>query len=622
MGMDYDIQFSAALLQFAKNILRPYQKWCAIYLLCAIISGTYGTILWHLTKVVIDQLTLQNSATDLDHKNLILPVCLFCINYFVHGLCWRGIAWSLSKSIPSIVTDIIRKTFSYAHKQNYQFFIMHASGNISHNIITLASQFENVFSMILSHIIRGSVQLILAIITVYFVHPIFSLLIFIWVIAFCSASLILTQRTRQLATHSSAGMADISAHVVDSLTNAQSVQIFAQSEHESTLLEPKLIDWKIKSQKTRRFQNKMNFIFVVILFVFISIVFLSLTFLKLRQKISIGEFSFTLGLCIFISENITWVTMQIDQLQDSIGKIQQSLRAIFTHQQQRDELKALTSTRLNGDIRFEDVHFAYANRPKLFKGLTVTIPAGQRVGLVGFSGGGKTTFVHLLLRLFDLDNSAESGRIVIDGQDIKHYSLESLRKAIAFVPQDCIMFHRSLRDNILFASPDATEAQIIEASRAAQIHDTIMAFPEGYETLVGERGVRLSGGQRQRLGIARAILKNASIIILDEATSQLDSLTEKSIQESLDHLMHNKTCLVVAHRLSTLKKMDRILVFREGSIVEDGTHTKLIEHNSYYAALWHAQVDGFLPHEKLMNDIDSFNVSSIVNSPENIPHEV
>ena len=245
----------------------------------------------------------------------------------------------------------------------------------------------------------------------------------------------------------------------------------------------------------------------------------------------------------------------------------------------------------HGEIVFENASFQYREATPLFDQLNVRIQAGEKVGLVGYSGSGKTTFAHLILRLFDL----ESGRILIDGQDIGRVSQNSLRQSVSFIPQDPTLFHRSILENIRYAKPDATEAEVVLAAKAAHADEFIMALPEGYEALVGERGVKLSGGQRQRIAIARAMLKNAPILILDEATSALDSITEHLIQESLDQLMEAKTTIVIAHRLSTLLHMDRIIVFHHGQIVESGSHRALLEKNGRYAQLWKSQVGGFLP---------------------------
>ena len=235
--------------------------------------------------------------------------------------------------------------------------------------------------------------------------------------------------------------------------------------------------------------------------------------------------------------------------------------------------------------------FHYDQGNKLFQNKTIFIPGGQKVGLVGYTGSGKSTFVNLIFLLFDV----ETGVSRIDDQNIKHVQQDSLREQIALIPQDVTLFHRSLFENIHFGNPHASFAEVEHAAKQAHCYEFIAALPQGYETLVGERGVKLSGGQRQRIAIARAILKNAPILILDEATSSLDSITERAIQDALDSLMKNKTTLVIAHRLSTLSKMDRILVFYQGNIIEDGTHDELIALNQHYAKMWRMQAGGFLP---------------------------
>jgi len=219
------------------------------------------------------------------------------------------------------------------------------------------------------------------------------------------------------------------------------------------------------------------------------------------------------------------------------------------------------------------------------------IASGEKVGLIGYSGGGKSTFISLLLRLVE----PQSGHVIIDNQDISQVQYESLREQIATIPQDTTLFHRSILDNIKFAKSSASDDDIIAAAKRAKCHDFIMELPEKYNTLVGERGVRLSGGQRQRISIARAFLKDAPILVLDEATSALDTITEKLIHESLDDVMRGRTSLVIAHRLSTLQSMDKIVVFDNGNIVEQGSPSRLLnDHKSHFHKLWKMQSDGFI----------------------------
>jgi ATP-binding cassette subfamily B protein len=250
-----------------------------------------------------------------------------------------------------------------------------------------------------------------------------------------------------------------------------------------------------------------------------------------------------------------------------------------------------TFTPIAHGIEMKNVSFRYsAAQPRLFRNFSLAIKAGSKVGLVGRSGGGKTTITRLLLRFADI----EGGDILLGGQRIDQISQSDLRSAIAYVPQDPAMFHRSIADNIRIGKPGATDIEVHEAARLAHASEFIEALPEGFNTLVGERGVKLSGGQRQRVAIARAILKNAPILILDEATSSLDSESEGLIQDALWTLMAGRTAIVIAHRLSTVKRMDELIVLDRGEIAERGSHETLLNHGGIYAALWTHQSGGFL----------------------------
>jgi len=253
-----------------------------------------------------------------------------------------------------------------------------------------------------------------------------------------------------------------------------------------------------------------------------------------------------------------------------------------------------------GSVNFDNVTFAYhdnPNEPPVFDGLSISIAPGEKVGLVGPSGGGKTTVTKLLLRLMDIDG----GTISLDGHDIAHMRQGDVRRAISYVPQEPLLFHRSLRDNIAYGQPDASDKQILTAARRAHAHEFIGQLSDGYDTLVGERGVKLSGGQRQRVAIARAMLKAAPILVLDEATSALDSESERLIQDALWRLMEGRTAIVIAHRLSTIQRLDRIVVLDNGRVTEQGTHAQLLAKGGVYAKLWSHQSGGFLDDDEAAN---------------------
>jgi ATP-binding cassette subfamily B protein len=243
-----------------------------------------------------------------------------------------------------------------------------------------------------------------------------------------------------------------------------------------------------------------------------------------------------------------------------------------------------------GCISFKNVSFAYNNRASILSNFNLDIKPGERIGLVGHSGAGKSTLTKVILRFAE----TSGGSVTIDDQDIKKITQNDLRSAISYVPQESILFHRSLAENISYGKPKATMEEIIEVAKKAHAHEFISKLPQGYDTLVGERGIKLSGGERQRIAIARAMLKNAPILILDEATSSLDSVSEKYIQDALNELMKGKTTIVIAHRLSTIQKMDRIIVLDKGKIAEEGTHSELLEKNGIYSDLWNHQTGGFL----------------------------
>ncbi|MCA9360717.1 ATP-binding cassette domain-containing protein, partial [Candidatus Kaiserbacteria bacterium] len=271
------------------------------------------------------------------------------------------------------------------------------------------------------------------------------------------------------------------------------------------------------------------------------------------------------------------------------GEIKEGLNELSVPIEIIDAREAPTLLTDGATIAWKQVRFRFEGQP-VFTDFDLNIPRGQRLGLVGRSGAGKSTFVSLMLRQHDIT----AGSIEIDGQDISKVTQDSLRQNIAVVPQEPALFHRSIRENIAYGKPSATEEELIEVAKKAQAYDFIMSLPEGFETMVGERGVKLSGGQKQRVAIARAMLKDAPILVLDEATSALDSESEVAIQKALETLMEGRTVIAIAHRLSTLRKMDRIIVMENGKIIEDGEHNKLSKAGGTYERLWNHQAGGFV----------------------------
>lgn len=394
----------------------------------------------------------------------------------------------------------------------------------------------------------------------------------------------------QLSNNLAEENSKVSGKITDSISNSNNVRLFAREGFEVNYLNSYLEGLANKFRKKEWLAFKISLIQGFSITLLVSILLYFLIKLRINNLVTIGDFAFILSLALYVTEGVWYLMEQIHRLNDLIGRSNQSLRMILVPQEIIDSPEAKDIYIHKGEIVFQDVHFQYQKESNLFENKSVIIPGGQKVGLVGFSGSGKTTFVNLIVRLFDLS----AGVIKIDNQNIREVTQSSLRENIGFIPQDPILFHRTLMENIRYGNVHASDEEVIQAAIKAHAHEFITLTHDGYQSLVGERGIKLSGGQRQRISIARAILKNAPILILDEATSALDSVTEGYIQDSLATLMQGKTVIIIAHRLSTLLEMDRILVFDQGKIVEDGTHLELLAKNGRYKTLWGAQVGGFL----------------------------
>jgi ATP-binding cassette subfamily B protein len=382
----------------------------------------------------------------------------------------------------------------------------------------------------------------------------------------------------------------ISGKLVDILGNISSIQLFASKTFESDNLKLSM------NKQVKAAQERDIWILKLSSFQGLSFVlYQAITFLLLIESfkdgsVTAGDFALLIGINLGIIDILWGLSHDMVNFAGYYGDVVQGLNIVLAPLAIKDQPDAKELVVSKGCIKLDNIAFNHNNTSTLFRNKSVTIEAGQKVGLVGYSGSGKSTFVNLILRLYNLD----SGSITIDDQDVNYITLDSLRKSITFIPQEPSLFHRTLMENLRYGKEGSSDTEVIECSKRAHTHEFIMDLPLGYDSLVGERGIKLSGGQRQRIAIARAILKNSPILILDEATSQLDSITESLIQESLLELMRNKTTIIIAHRLSTLLHMDRILVFDKGAIIEDGSHTHLIKKDGVYKKLWDAQVGGFL----------------------------
>lgn len=589
------------LWSFIWHFLKPYKHVIVIYVCLAMFAGCWGPFNSLLIKYIINSLSLHNSE---NIAALTWPAALLVLNFIIFdNVTWRSIGYLNYKFQPIIKNQIVSETFGFVLGSSHQFFQDNLSGRISSQINTLADNIERILYPISANFIRGLSLLLVAFVSTYYVNPIFFYTLAIWFFAFSSFSIYMSKHLVNLSDIHTNSESIISGQLVDTITNVSNVGIFARRVYEVFRLKDSLLVTKKTFQTKEIFLVKLHSGQGALISIMLGFMIFFLIHLYESHQVSIGDFALILGLSMEVA-HITWYTMeQVDEFHQAIGKCKQSLNCLIIEQDIKDIENASDLVVTKGQITFKNVKFHYKGVSPLFQNKSIVIEPGQKVGLVGYSGSGKSTFVNLILRLYEVTD----GHIFIDEQDISQCTQDSLRENISMIPQDPSLFHRTLMENIRYGRIESTDEEVIEAAKRAHAHEFIIKLSQGYESLVGERGVKLSGGQRQRIAIARAILKNTPILILDEATSQLDSITEISIQESLWELMNSrnetsgeegKTTIVIAHRLSTLLRMDRILVFDMGKIVEDGTHTELLVRNGTYKSLWDAQVGGFLPDKK------------------------
>ncbi len=417
----------------------------------------------------------------------------------------------------------------------------------------------------------------------------------VWLLIYIGLQVRFLPQLKKVSTEQADARSNMTGRIVDSYTNIATVKLFSHTQKEAEYAKGSMTTFLHTVYRQMRLVTKINVSVQIINYVLAFSIAATSIWLWRDSAITVGAIAIAISLSLRLNGMSQWIMWEISSLFENIGTVADGMNTLSKPTDITDIKNAPDLKVDKGGINFDNVSFHYGENSGVIDGLDLNIKAGEKVGLVGRSGAGKSTLVNLLMRFHDV----ESGRILIDQQDITQVKQDSLRAHIGMVTQDTSLLHRSIRENILYGNPDASEEELTSAIKNSQAYEFIQTLTDpdgniGLDAQVGERGVKLSGGQRQRIAIARVLLKNAPILLLDEATSALDSEVEAAIQESLYQLMEGKTVIAIAHRLSTIAAMDRLIVIDEGKIVEQGTHQELINASGIYAQLWAHQTGGFL----------------------------
>ncbi len=565
----------------------------------ALLLPGLGTVLTvYLPPLLISRILVAFAGRDgraLEIADFVPYVVLFGAAWLAGEVLWRIGIHFLNRTDSRGVERLYRTGMDSLLAKDLAFFHDNFAGSLTKKVIGQAKSYEQFVDTFAFSVVANLLPLVFVFGWLWQYSPLLPLTMIGWLVATGICVVPLIRRRRKLVDLREDASNLAAGHVADSLANMEAVRAFAREPFEAEIHAKNVRRWAGRALRSWDYQNRRVDLVTTPMYVLSNVSGLMLA-------VAVGRGGSLSIEAIFVTftfyANVTRVMWDFNHiyrnLETSFAEAAQFTELLLDDPEVVDVDSPLPFRPNGAGITFDRVDFRFTpETPRLFDSLDLQVGDGEKVGLIGRSGGGKTTITKLLLRLMDI----EDGRILVGGQDISMISQRALREMVAYVPQDPAMFHRSLRDNIAFGRLDATEDDVRAAAAAAHAAEFIEQLPDGYDTLVGERGIKLSGGQRQRVAIARAIVRQAPILVLDEATSSLDSESEAYIQLALHDLMERSTALVIAHRLSTVQQMDRLVVLERGSVVEQGTHEQLLRAGGTYAGLWARQSGGFLLDE-------------------------
>jgi ATP-binding cassette, subfamily B, bacterial len=579
-------------IKYMWYIAKKSRKWAVLAMLavtCAeLMEGAFLLILRELTDAAT--YAIEQDFTPATMNSLWLWVIALPVGFFVIESTWRMSGFSGMRLITQSEAHSTRSLFKYLIDHSRAYFNTKFAGSLVNKIGHATRGIDSMFSSILWNFYPLFLGLLIDIVIVVSIDYRLGLMLSSWIIVFLGFNYIMVRRKQHLSYANAKTNSEMKGKMVDTIGNIAAVH--ANASHS---FERKYVDRYIQNRQESHLKSWVAsewilFMNGLLLAVFIFGMIGITIYLVKNEMASLGSLVLVISMTLSLTHSLFFIGHKMTDTIDDYSQIDEGLSELLVPYEVEDKDNAKRLGKVKGHINFKKVFFKFDNTV-IFDDFSLKIEAGQKVGIVGVSGSGKTTLANLLLRNHDV----KKGAIELDKHDIRDITRESLRGQIAFVPQDVSLFHRPIMDNIRYGNAEVSDEEVMEAAKKAQAHEFIKTFPEGYETYVGERGVKLSGGQRQRVAIARAFLKGSPILLLDEATSALDSESEVLVQSALAQLMQGKTVIAIAHRLSTLRVMDRIVVMAKGKIVEDGNHDSLLKKSGgVYAGLWNHQVEGFI----------------------------
>ncbi|MCX6820250.1 MAG: ABC transporter ATP-binding protein [Candidatus Adlerbacteria bacterium] len=537
----------------------------------------------------INIISLGSVSPDIIHQASMALVG-FASMLVVIWIAWRVEMYAGTQTCARIMADLSKEAFAYLMRHSYQFFTSSFSGALTRRVGRYSDSFNKLWDSLIGSVLHAVLYTVGIIIVLWYKHPVLGASLAGATLLFIVVQIVMAHYQQPLRAKRAEEDSNVTAALADSISNHSTVQLFSGNQFEEKGVGA-VIDRLLKALLRTWTADIWIYGVQSIFSVTMNIGLLWIGF-KLWEagSLTVGDFVLIQTYFIGLLDKVWGLGREFRNINTALADAGEMVYILKLPYEIKDAKGAKKLHVDKGEVWFDDVSFGFKDGASILNTFNLTIAGGERVALVGPSGAGKSTITKLLLRLYDIHD----GEIKIDGQNISKVTQDSLRNEISFVPQEPVLFHRTLMENIRYGRRGASDKDVIEAAKQAHCHEFISQLKDGYNTYVGERGVKLSGGERQRVAIARAILKNSPILVLDEATSSLDSESEALIQDALKTLMEGKTVIVIAHRLSTIMNMDRIVVIENGVVAATGTHDELLEHKGLYHKLWSIQAGGFI----------------------------